>query len=94
MQAIINGKRYDTSKAELICHNNYLGGRNYNREGLSSSLFRTKKGNFFIHHEHLWESDADSITPITLSDAHKWFEKLTVSVMTYEEVFGISPEEA
>ena len=49
MKAIINGKRYDTEKAELIhewSNGKYTNDFNYREK----NLYRTKSGSWFMHH--------------------------------------------
>ena len=94
MQAIINGKRYDTEKAELIAHNRYWDGHNFERQGRNQFLYKTKIGNFFLHTTTLWQGERDSIIPLDLVEAMSEYEKLPEQEIEYETAFELEPEEA
>lgn len=92
MKQIINGMVYDTEMAQLIADNKYWDGSNWDRRGRSNSLFKTKKGNFFILFETRWQGERDAITPMTQLQAEGWFEKLPEVKVEFPAVFGHEPE--
>ncbi len=94
MEQIIDGKRYNTETADLVASNRYWDGNNWERHGRNTYLYRTKKGNFFLHHTTLWQGEDDSIEPVTKEEAKGHYEDLREHDMTYEDAFGESPEEA
>lgn len=85
MQAIIEGRRYNTDTAEEIAST----GSNYGRGDFRSfeeTLYRTKKGNWFLAGEggpmtHYSRQVGDSTTggrriiPMTPSEAKDWLER-------------------
>lgn len=92
MKQIINGMVYDTEAAQLIADNKYWDGSNWDRRGRSNSLFKTKKGNFFILFETRWQGERDAITPMTQLQAEGWFEKLPEVKVEFPAAFGHEPE--
>ena len=57
MQQIVNGLNYDTEKADLVAHDRYFDGSNWERHGRNTYLYRTKAGRFFLHHTTLWQPE-------------------------------------
>ena len=102
MQKIIDGKMFDTETAEWLGeYNDYLGSNNHRH--ISEDLYRTSKGNFFLHYEGggltkyavfngNGRCSGIGILPISEDEAKKWCEKHMESD-EYIELFG-SPEEA
>jgi len=82
MKQVINGKTYNTKTANLVASNNYWDGRNI-------YLYKTNKGNFFLHHTTRWQGERDRIEAITKTEAKSWFKNLLEAGMEYEEAFGI-----
>lgn len=86
MVKIINGKKYDTAKAELIAEweNSYNLGDFHHCAEL---LYKTKKGNYFLWGEggalSKYAQSAGSnatkggegITPLTKNEAFEWMEE-------------------
>ena len=58
MCKVINGKRYDTEKSEMIAGDDWWDGHNHERGGTQCFLYRTKKGNFFFQHMSQWQNSA------------------------------------
>ena len=86
MKAIIEGKRYDTDKAQLITkYDNRLVRSDFRH--LSEGLYQTKKGNWFLageggpmtkyarHVGNGHKSGGSKITPLTEKDAIEWLEQ-------------------
>lgn len=94
MRQIINGKAYDTNKAQLVTSDRYWDGSNFDRRGRNTFLYKTKKGNFFLHRTTNWQGERDYIEPLTLEEAKCWFERLHEQDLDYEEAFGVAPVEA
>ncbi len=94
MEQIINGKTYDTETAVEVASNRYWDGSNWERSGRNTFLYKTKKGNFFLHHTTRWQGERDRIEPVDIEEAKKHYEQLSEQSMSYEEAFGVEPEEA
>jgi len=95
MTEVIDRKRYDTDKAELVAGNDHWDGHNYERQGRNTFLYRTKKGAFFAVHQTCWQGENDSIEPLSLDDAVRMYESLTDYRMEFEAAFpGVEVEEA
>ncbi len=86
MKQIINGKLYDTDTAECIADNEFHGGR-------GTTLYKTKKGAFFAHHETYWQEEHDYIEPLSIPQATELFEQLGGNPDNWPAEFG-EPEEA
>ncbi|MFW6100812.1 MAG: hypothetical protein ACOC90_05445 [Bacteroidota bacterium] len=84
MKAIIDGKRYNTETAEKIVL--WSNGLMYSDFGhLEETLYRTKKGNYFLHggggpktkyavQNGQWTSGSQKIIPLTKDEALEWLE--------------------
>jgi hypothetical protein len=85
MIQVIDGKRYNTEKAELIFH--HWNGRSTSDFGhRSKKLYLTKNGNWFMHHIGGARTDmavsvgsngtsgSESIEPVDADDAHAFLE--------------------
>lgn len=94
MKQIINGKLYDTEKAQEVASDHYWDGSNWDRRGRNTFLYKTAKGNFFLYHTTRWQGERDHIEAITEAEAKEYYEQLPEHEMEYEEVFGEHPEEA
>jgi len=92
MEQIINGKLYDTSTADLIADDKYWDGHNWDRQGRSKSLFKTKKGNYFMFYETRWQGEKDNIHPISKEEAKQEFENLSEIKQEFEDAFNEKPE--
>lgn len=91
---VIGGIRYDTEKADIVASNEYWDGSNWERGGRSLHLYKTKKGRFFLGFSSRWQGERSYILPISEEEAKAKYEELPEHEMTYEEAFGIVPEEA
>lgn len=94
MKRIINGKRYDTEKANTVATNAYWDGSNHDRNGRTTSLMKTKNGRFFLYDTTRWQGEINTIEPLTIEEAKYHYEELPVQEMDYKEAFGEDPEEA
>ncbi len=96
MKKIINGKWYDTEIAEFVASNEFRDGENRRNTGRITYLYKTKKKDgvqFFAVYETIWLGEHDEIELLTISQAKKYFERLTRNRDFYEEILGKTPEE-
>mgnify|MGYP001098704628 CR=1 FL=1 len=94
MKQICNGMLYDTEKAQLVAHDAFWDGRNWERNGRNTYLYRTPRGRFFLYHRTLWQGERDRIEPLEKEEAMRTYEELPEHEISYEEAFGVAPEEA
>lgn len=96
MKRIVDGKRYDVSKATLIAHDAYWDGHNFERHGRNCFLYRTPRGKFFTLNMTQWQGERDTLTPVSESDAVDLYENsLPEHEVEYESAFpGVTVEEA
>lgn len=104
MRQIIGGKTYDTDAAEEIGHYwNGLGTGDF--RNISESLYRTKKGNFFLAGSGgpmtkysrpvgNMTGGGDGIIPMAKEEALAWAEHHEVSSEKIEKYFSDLVEEA
>lgn len=90
MKAYLNGRLYDTINAAAIAHNMMTGGLTV----AITTLYRTEKGNFFLHKIKHLEGGKETLKALSNEDALKWWNKLPEKKMDFSEAFGIKPEEA
>jgi hypothetical protein len=93
MKQVINRKSYDTNTSEFICKDKDWDGLNFYRNGRSTSLYKTKKGQFFFFHETRWQGEFNSIELIDISNAIDFAELNNCAEIDFSAVFGISIEE-
>ncbi len=94
MKQVVDGKLYDTEKADLVASDRYWDGSNFERSGRNTYLYKTAKGNFFLHHTTQWQGERESIEPVSIEEAKEYFERLPEHELEYEAAFGEQPEEA
>lgn len=95
MEQIKNGKIYDTKKADLIASDRYWDQSNFHRGGRNKYLYKTKKGNYFLHLETNWQGELDEIETITQQEAVQQYEQLQVKEVEFKEAFpGVELVEA
>jgi hypothetical protein len=92
MKQIVNGKLYNTDTAEAIADNEFSDGTNRMNCGRCSTLYKTKKGGFFVYHETCWQGENDWVEPLTKNEAKEYFEELNDDADKYEEIFGTVEE--
>ena len=102
MNKVINGKRYDTEKAELV--GNWTNGHRYGEfQYECEELYRKKTGEFFLYGSggpmssyavpsgnNNWTGSSE-ITPLTIDEAKKWVEK-NLDADDYEKYFELEEE--
>ena len=95
MDQIINGKKYDTQTADLVASDRYWDGSNHERRGRNQYLYKTKKGNFFMHYTTQWQGELERLeAAVDEIEAKMHYELLPEKEMDYAEAFGVEPEEA
>lgn len=94
MVRTISGKRYDTSKAEVVAHDCYWDGHNFERHGHNTYLYKTKKGSFFTVRLTQWQGELDTLAPATREEAMELWDSLPEQEMEWEEAFGVAAIEA
>ncbi len=87
MRAVIGGIRYDTDKAEVIAHDCYWDGHNWERHGRNTYLYKTPNGRYFAVYLTMWEGERDRIEPLPVAEALELYEQLPEKVMEFEEAF-------
>ncbi len=104
MNKVINGKRYDTEKAELVGY--YDNGLDWGDFSMyCERLYRKRTGEFFLNREggansamskpcgsNTW-SGSEDIVPISYGEAKEWAEE-HMSGDEYAELFGEPDEES
>ncbi|KWZ95983.1 hypothetical protein HMPREF3224_01019 [Anaerococcus hydrogenalis] len=99
MNKVINGKRYDTEKAELV--GNWTNGHRYGEfQYECEKLYRKKTGEFFLYGSggpmssyavpsgnNNW-TGSSKITPISVDEAKEWVEK-NLDADDYEKYFEL-----
>jgi hypothetical protein len=94
MEAVVKGVRYRVNNSTLLAHNRYWDGQDHTRSGRNTFLYRSPKGRFFAVRLSQWQGESDRIEPLSKEEAMELYESLRVKEVTYEEAFGIEPEEA
>lgn len=70
LQMMVNGVRYDTAKADAICHSD-------ESEDLFCELYQNDDGTYFVAQYVTWDGGVSSITPIGYDDAQRIIAKLS-----------------
>ena len=87
------GKMYNTKTAYLVAHGLYWDGSKQYRFGRNQILYKTKKGEFFILYESMWEDEVDSVEVVSIDEAQALYDSLLFQAMEYDEAFGRDSEE-
>lgn len=69
LKMMVNGVRYDTYKADAICHSD-------ESEDIFYELYRDDEGRYFVAQYVKWDGGVSAISPIGEEDAHKLMKKL------------------
>jgi hypothetical protein len=94
MKEIINCMSYDTETATLIASDRYWDGRNMERSGRNTYLYKTQRGRYFSHHTTFWMGERDHIQALTVEEAKDLYESLPEHKADYETAFDVKPEVA
>lgn len=85
---VIDGVRYDVSKAMLLADNQFWDGSNWERDGRNRFLYRTPNGRYFTVRLSQWQGERDSLQPITEDDARELYETVLFERhVGYEDAF-------
>ncbi|MCX6701227.1 MAG: hypothetical protein NTV68_15140 [Methanomicrobiales archaeon] len=76
LSTIVNGKRYRSDSACLIASDAYWDGRNWERHGRNTFLFKTLKGNFFVQYQSKRRGEQDFIKSLSVEEAVQLYESL------------------
>ncbi len=92
---VINRKRYSTKTAELLAGDDYWDGRNFERNGRNTFLYRTPGGAYFSVVVSQWQGEDTTLTPLTLDEAVELFENLREKRVDFEDAFpGLEVKDA
>lgn len=101
MKKVINGKVYDTTKAQLITEAHHDNIKDADGKSLKQWFYRKKTGEFFVQAEgaaivleNIFQHDYkpnDGIYPLTYEQAQRWAER-ELTAERWEEIFG-DPED-
>ena len=87
MSRVISGKRYKTDSACLIASDAYWDGRNWERNGRNTFLFKTLKGNFFVQYQSKRRGEHDHIKPVNVDEAVQFYEQLPKKEVAFDVAF-------
>lgn len=93
---VVNRKRYDVSKSQLIASDAFWDGSNFERHGRNTFLYKTPRSNYFLVFLTRWQGEQDNLTPVNLDAAIEYFENhLPEHYVKYEQAFpSVTIEEA
>lgn len=95
MEAVIDGKRYRVSTAELLASDAFWDGRNWERKGRNTFLYRTQNGRYFKLLMTTWPGERGHLEALEPDVAKQLWETLPEQTMTIEEAFpGTEIEDA
>lgn len=94
IEQIVDGIRYDTEKAQIIAHNEYWDGSNFERGGRNFHLYQSPNGRYFAGYSTQWQDERNYIEPMSKSEAMDMYEALPEHPVSYEDAFDETPEEA
>jgi len=94
MRNLIEGKIYDTDKSDVVATNDFSDPSNMYNVGRSSTLYKTKKGRFFVEYNTCWQGEHDSLEPVSTKTAQEIYAGMYDRKMGIEEAFGTEIEEA
>ena len=93
---IVDQKRYSVETATLIASDAFWDGRNWERYGRNSFLYRTPRGAYFTVTLTQWQGEQDTLEPIDEDYAIELFEgPLSEHAVSYRAAFpGVQVIEA
>jgi len=89
-----DGKLYNTKTADVVAHGYYCDGSKQDHFGRRQILYKTRKGDFFIFYESMWEDEVDSVEVVSIDQAQALYWSLIFQAMDYYDAFGCEPEES
>jgi len=87
MTRIKDGKRYSTLNATLLASDAFFDGRNWERNGRNTFLFRTPRGAYFAQYQTRRPGETDRLEPLDVDAALTLFDTLTEKALAFEEAF-------
>jgi len=93
---IVDQKRYSVETATLIASDAFWDGRNWERYGRNSFLYRTPRGAYFTVTLTQWQGERDTLEPISQEEAIELYEReLSEHEIDYSTAFpGVKVEDA
>ena len=87
MNIVVNGKRYRTDAATLIASDAFWDGRNWERKGRNTFLYKTEKGNYFAQYQSKRRGEYDFLKPVTVDEAVQLYSNLPVKERDFSYAF-------
>lgn len=87
MERIVNRVRYRVRESELLAHDCYWDGSNWERHGRNTFLYRTPNGRYFVVYLTMWQGERNTIKPLTPGEAYELYELLPEKETPAEEAF-------
>lgn len=94
VEAVIDRLKYSTEGAELLASDAFYDGRNWERQGRNTFLYRTKKNRFFVVKQTTILGEWDKLEALDDAAAMTLFYELPVKAVPFEQVFPGEIEEA
>ncbi len=89
LEAVIEGKRYDTDTATLLADDVVWDGHNFERNGRNTWLLKSPKGQYFFACRSMWQGEVDHIELCSRDDARAFFEvQRNNQHVEYADAFG------
>lgn len=87
MTRITGGKRYSTLNATLLASDAFFDGRNWERNGRNTFLFRTPRGAYFAQFQTRRPGETDRLEPLDMDAALTLFDTLPEKALAFEDAF-------
>ena len=95
MRAVFGKLVYDTGKSVVIASDAFHDGKNWERRGTNTYLYRTKHGRYFKQFLTRNENQEPFLEPLSLEDAITLYYKLGQKEKPFEDAFpNVSLEDA
>jgi hypothetical protein len=94
IEAVVDKLKYTTEGAELLASDAFFDGRNWERQGRNTFLYRTKKGRYFIVKQTTIRGEWDKLEPLEEGDAMTLYSTLPTKEIPFESAFQGEVEEA
>jgi hypothetical protein len=88
MERIVEKVRYRVRGGELLAHDEYWDGNNFERHGRNTFLYRAPGGHYFAVHLTRWQGEENWIEPLPDEDeAYRLYESLRQKEVPVELAF-------
>ena len=88
IKQVINGKQYNTETAVLLADNEYWDGRNLERHGRNTHLYRTRNGAYFCGYSTQWQGEKSYLKVLSEDEAVALYEQLhDADALPFEKAF-------